>query len=226
MRHEIVLDGFVITSDNSAAIGEKPQDAVYASDVVTAKFAARVALLEQWAAGSEPQAVLLHNFSGADQWAAYMAGLTELFAEAGSVLPPISGSTETNMPTLQSGIAVTMIGKKNRNLAPAESLRWFVYGVPLIGEKVLARADQTADLGLIQKAFGSALVERIWPVGSKGIAQEVALLMGRPVKVSAAIDMNSSGGPATCVLVGVQPKNAERAQRYFGENLFLMKFRL
>lgn len=220
MRHELLIDGLVITSDNSAAIGEKLQDAVYAPDSVTAKFAARVALLEQWAAGSEPQAVLLHNFSGADQWNAYLAGLAELFAESETVLPPISGSTETNMPTLQSGIAVTMIGKQNRDLAPAESLCWFVYGVPLVGEEVLTKTDQVADLGLIKKALDSAVIERIWPVGSKGIAQEAALLMGRHVEVSTALDMNCSGGPATCVLLGVKPANKERAQRYFAKNLF------
>lgn len=224
MRHELLIDGLVITSDNSAAIGEKLQDAVYAPDTVTAKFAARVALLEQWAAGSEPQAVLLHNFSGADQWDAYLAGIAELFAEAETALPPISGSTETNMPTLQSGIAVTMIGKRDRNLAPAESLGWFVYGVPLVGGEVLAKTDQIANLGLIKKAFESAVIERIWPVGSKGIAQEAALLMGRHVKVSATPDIKSSGGPATCVLVGVKPANKERAQRYFGKNLFSMEF--
>ncbi|MDQ0428286.1 hypothetical protein QOZ98_001112 [Planomicrobium stackebrandtii] len=225
MRHELLIDGFVITSDNSAAIGEKLQDVVYAPDSITAKFAARVALLEQWAAGSEPQAVLLHNFSGVEQWNAYLAGLTELFAEAETVLPPISGSTETNMPTLQSGIAVTMIGKQNRDLAPAESLRWFVYGVPLVGEEVLTKTDQIADLGLIRKAFDSAVIERIWPVGSKGIAQEAALLMDRHVEVSADLDLNCSGGPATCVLLGVNPANKERAQRYFGKNLFLMEFK-
>ncbi|MGB6407055.1 MAG: alpha-ribazole-5-phosphate synthase, partial [Planococcus donghaensis] len=106
MRHELLIDGLVITSDNSAAIGRKEQDVVQVSDAVTAKFAARVALLEQWAAGSEPQAVLIHNFSGTSSWDAYVEGVTELFAEAQSALPAISGSTETNMPTVQSGIAV------------------------------------------------------------------------------------------------------------------------
>lgn len=222
MRHEILLDGFVITSDNSAAIGEKPQDAVHAPDSVTAKFAARVALLEQWSAGSEPQAVLLHNFSGAKQWDAYVAGIAELFAEAETELPPISGSTETNMTTLQSGIAVTLIGKQHRTLAPAETLQWFVYGVPLVGEDVLAKADQVADLAVIKRAFESELIERVWPVGSKGIAHEVELLMGRRVGLSTVVDQNSSGGPATCVLVGVLPENSGRVQEYFGESLFSM----
>jgi len=224
MRHELLIDGFVITSDNSAAIGEKLQDAVYAPDAVAAKFAARVALLEQWAAGSEPQALLLHNFSGADQWDSYMDGIIELFTEAQTELPQISGSTETNMPTLQSGIAVTMIGKQQRRQAPAESLRWFVYGLPLVGEEVLAKADQIADLRLIKKAIESAAIERIWPVGSKGITHEVGLLMGRHTKVFTTPDIDCSAGPATCVLVGVLPPNSGRVQDFFGENLFQLEF--
>ncbi|ANU10024.1 hypothetical protein A1A1_06307 [Planococcus antarcticus DSM 14505] len=224
MRHEIWIDGFVITSDNAAGIGEKQHDVVFASNTTTAKFAARVALLEQWAAGSEPEAVLLHNFSGASQWDDYVAGLTELFTEAETVLPSISGSTESNMPTLQSGIAVTMIGKQQRNLVPADSLSWFAYGVPLVGEEVRTKANQIADIGSIKKALEIALIERVWPVGSKGIAQEFELLMERRVGMSTALDVETSGGPATCVLVGVQQSNAERAQRYFGESLFSIEF--
>lgn len=224
MRHELLIDGFVITSDNSAAIGEKQQDVLSVSDSVTAKFAARVALLEQWAAGSEPQAVLLHNFSGAAQWDGYVSGIAELFAEAQAALPPISGSSETNMPTLQSGIAVTMIGKQHRKQLPAESLCWFVYGRPLVGKEVLDNWDQTADLMLINKALESQLIERIWPVGSKGIGYEAELLMGRRAEVSAALDVESSGGPATCVLVGILPAVRERVQHYFGKNIHAIEF--
>lgn len=224
MRHEISLDGFIITSDNSAAIGEKQQDVVQAPDSITAKFAARVALLEQWASGSQPQAVLLHNFSGAAHWDAYRAGVADLFAEAETHLPPISGSTETNMATLQSGIAVTMIGKQSRKQAAAESLNWFVYGIPLVGEDVLKKADGIADLAAIKKALESELIERVWPVGSKGIAHEVELLMGKSMEFSADLDVDSSAGPATCVLVGVLPAKREHLKVYFGEHLFSIEF--
>ncbi|MGH2316897.1 alpha-ribazole-5-phosphate synthase [Planococcus sp. SE5232] len=224
MRHELLIGGFVITSDNSAAIGEKQQDVVYAPDAITAKFAARVALLEQWAAGSEAQAILLHNFSGADRWDVYMHGIANLFAEAETPVPPVSGSSETNMPTLQSGIAVTMIGKQQRTQPPAESLQWFVYGVPLVGEDVLAKADQVANLAAIKKAFESELIERVWPVGSKGIAHEVELLMGKSKGFSTVPDVDSSAGPATCVLIGVLPSNRGRVQDYFKEQLFPIEF--
>ena len=225
MRHEILIDGFVITSDNSAGIGGKEQDVVKAPDTITAKFAARVALLEQWAAGSEPQAILLHNFSGAAQWDAYIEGIKELFNEAETAFPQISGSTETNMQTMQSGIAVTMIGKQQRPLLPAESLCWFVCGIPLVGEEVLTKWDQAADLALIGKSLGSGVVERIWPVGSKGIAREAELLMGRQLEITTDSDQHSSGGPATCILIGVLPSNYDEAQQYFGENLFPLRFK-
>lgn len=219
MRHEIALDGFIITSDNSAAIGEKPQDVVHVSDAFTAKFAARVALLEQWAAGSVPQAVLIHNFSGASSWEAYVDGVTELFSEANLALPEISGSSETNMTTQQSGIAVTMIGKQQRTQLPASALQWFVYGVPLVGEAVVTKKYQLANLGAIQQALDESLIERIWPVGSKGIAQEYQLVFGQSVKLSSTLDLSCSGGPATSVLIGVLPEKSEHVQRFFGELL-------
>ncbi|ANU27446.1 hypothetical protein [Planococcus versutus] len=220
MRHEVAIDDFIITSDNSAGIGEKEQDVIYVSNTLTAKFAARVALLEQWAAGSTPQAVLVHNFSGASSWDAYVAGITELFTEAQTTLPSISGSTETNMLTQQSGIAITMIGKQQKKPINAELLCWSVYGVPLVGEQVIVNAEQVANMKLLKKALDSSLIERIWPVGSKGIQQEFQSLMDRPVEISTALDVNCSGGPATCVLVGVLPRNLERIQRDFGKHLY------
>lgn len=219
MRHEVALDGFIITSDNSAAIGEKPQDVVYVSDAFTAKFAARVALLEQWAAGSVPQAILIHNFSGALSWDAYVRGVTELFTEVDITLPAISGSSETNMTTQQSGIAVTMIGKQQRTQLPASALRWFVYGVPLVGKAVITKKHQLANLGVIQKALDESLIERVWPVGSKGIAQECQLVFGQSVKLSSTLDLSCSGGPATSVLIGALSENSEHVQRFFGELL-------
>ena len=217
MRHGLKVEGLVITSDNSAGIGEKEWDTVKAPDSLTAKFAARVALLEQWAAGSEPSAILLHNFSGVSQWQRYIEGITEVFIEADLELPPISGSSETNMETMQSGLAVTMIGKEKRKLAPAESLSWFIYGVPLVGAEVLAHPQQLANLQLIKTALASGIIERVWPVGSKGIAAEISLLFGRPLEISAPLNMQASGGPSTCVLLGVKPAMAERAQKHFGK---------
>ncbi|RNF40045.1 alpha-ribazole-5-phosphate synthase [Planococcus salinus] len=219
MRHELLAEDWVITSDNSAGIGEKPLDAVSASDRNTAKFAARVALLEQWAAGSEPEAVLLHNFSGHAQWQRYVEGIEELFKETDMTSLPIAGSSETNMETLQSGVAVTMFGKRIRELT-ATDLTWFVYGAPLVGSDVLKNSEQVADTKKIRQALMSGLIDRIWPVGSKGIKREMELLSGKPLTVSAAVDVTASGGPATCVMIGVGKGKIKQLTPHFGIHIY------
>lgn len=219
MRHELVVGDWVVTTDNSAGIGEKPMDTIAAPDKLTAKFAARVALLEQWAAGSEAEAVLLHNFSGADQWHKYMEGIEELLEEAELQGIPVKGSSETNIATLQSAIGVTIFGRRIRPAADVP-LDWFVYGVPLSGQDVLDRSDEVANLKILREAWESGTVERIWPVGSKGIAQEMELLMGRQIELSVDIDIRASGGPSTCVLIGVRPDRILELKRHFGSNLY------
>ena len=146
MRNAIDIgNGFIVTTDNSGGIGEKLQDIVNVPDRVTAYFAARVALLEQWASHAEPVSILIHNFSGSASWGNYVAGVTDLFHEAGLEVPPINGSSETNMELVQSAMAVTMIGKKMA--APTqENSAWFTYGTPLVGDEVRNRADEIASV--------------------------------------------------------------------------------
>ena len=88
MRNAIEIgNGFIVTTDNSGGIGEKPHDLVAVPDQVTAYFAARVALLEQWAAHADPVSVLIHNFTGTNSWEAYVKGVERAFEEAGCELP-------------------------------------------------------------------------------------------------------------------------------------------
>ncbi|KOF09528.1 alpha-ribazole-5-phosphate synthase CblS for cobalamin biosynthesis [Planococcus glaciei] len=222
MRHELKIGEWVITSDNSAAIGEKPQDAVAAPDRVTAKFAARVALLEQWAAGSEPEVILLHNFSGEAQWNRYVEGIKEQFEEIGIEMPQLAGSSETNMPTLQSGVAVTMLGRQKREL-PAEGLQWFIYGKPLVGPDVLDKSEQIADVRKIYDALNKGIIERVWPVGSKGIASETERLLRRKLDLLEEVDSEVSGGPASCVLIGVRPEQSEAVKQHFGTYVYSLE---
>lgn len=217
MRNEVMVDGLVITTDNSAAIGEKPHDVVNVPDEVAAKFAARVALAEQWAAGGEATAILLHNFSGKMQWPRYVFGITQLFSELDMPMPPVTGSTESNIETLQSALAVTIIGRKLRELADPHELEWFIYGEPLVGKAVINHPERIADLRIVKNALDRNQIERIWPIGSQGIGQEAEKLFGRRVPLAPGIAKQASGGPATCLLVGVQTSKAAEAKRLFGE---------
>lgn len=220
MRNAIDIgNGFIVTTDNSGGIGEKLQDIVNVPDRVTAYFAARVALLEQWATHAEPVSILIHNFSGSASWESYVAGVTDLFHESGLEVPPINGSSETNMELVQSAMAVTIIGKKMEAPAPKKSV-WFTYGTPLVGEEVRNRVDEIASAQLIHEAMKSGIVHQIWPVGSSGILQEVRLLTGiKEARVETALDSMKSAGPSTVVLLAIPEMNIEEAKALFGVHL-------
>lgn len=216
MRNAIDIgNGFVVTTDNSGGIGEKPHDLVTSPDQVTAYFAARVALFEQWAAHADPVSVLIHNFTGRNSWESYVKGVEEVFQEANLELPQITGSTETNMELMQSVVAVTMIGKQ-RIVEEAGKLEWYVYGTPLVGNEVLERRDDIASLRLIKEAMEKGIVAQLWQVGSGGVLSEYRKLKGdMGITIQADVDLLASAGPSTAVLIGIPVNEIEQAQRHF-----------
>ncbi|MGX9133112.1 alpha-ribazole-5-phosphate synthase [Rummeliibacillus sp. JY-2-4R] len=219
MRNALQLtNGFIVTTDNSGAIGQKEQDVVKVPDDITSYFSARVTLLEQWAAMAQPEAVIIHNFSGEDAWGRYVNGIRRLFGEIGIALPKITGSTESNMQTLQSGLAVTMIGEPTKRISSKGSLNWFTYGKPLVGEQLIEEPEKIANMKSIYVAMQQSIVERIWPVGSKGIAKELQELLGHTV-CNCKWDIHTSAGPSTVVLLGIHQDKIQEAKQIFGELL-------
>lgn len=220
MRNAIEIgNDFIVTTDNSGGIGEKVGDIVAVSDRVTAYFATRVALLEQWSANAEPVTVLIHNFSGSSSWENYVQGVGDLFQEAGLDIPAISGSTETNIELVQSAVAVTIIGKKKES-DHDDDLKWFTYGTPLVGDEVIARADEVASMRQIHEATKSGIVHRIWPVGSRGIAEEIRNMTGnKEVIIESMLDIKKSAGPSTVVFLAVPVAKIAEAEKLFGTHL-------
>ncbi|MFJ6208684.1 hypothetical protein [Lysinibacillus sp. NPDC092081] len=218
MRNAIKIGELFATTDNAAAIGEKPQDVVAASDKLTAYLTARVTFLEQLAANALPSHILLANFSGDAAWSRYVAGIQQVFDEAGLSCPPIDGSTESNMPTLQSGLSVTMLGEQQKRTATKlEQLSWYTYGLPLVGNEVLAQPEDVAQLQPIFQAWNEEIVQQIWPVGSKGLQAEFTRLFGKQ-QVKSSLDVEKSAGPCAVVLLGIQPEKEQQAQKNFPRN--------
>ncbi|GKV69121.1 hypothetical protein NCCP2716_16190 [Sporosarcina sp. NCCP-2716] len=219
-RNALEIGGLIVTTDNSGGIGEKPDDLVAVPDRITARFAARVCLLEQWAAGAEPEAVLLHNFSGGASWEAYCTGVRDIFDEIGEPAPPISGSTETNMELRQSALTVTFLGRAAASPS-GSSGDWFTYGTPLVGEAVLTEAADIASLAVLQEVRRLCIPMRIWPVGSAGILAE--LMIADPAAAAriagSPLDLHTSAGPATVVLLQIPAAAQPAARKYFGRQL-------
>lgn len=177
-----------IAADGSAAVGDKPGDAVFVPAETTAYFAARVALMELVSVGAEAKAMVLQNFIADECWEALCRGIGRAGSELGLALP-ITGSSESNFATVQSALGVTAIGtvasgQKRMGITPEEA-KFAVIGRPLVGPAVLAHPDWIAPLSLIAELLASPYVYELIPVGSKGIYYEYTQLLaanGAPVR--------------------------------------------
>lgn len=209
MRHAVSLGGGLwMGMDNSAGIGEKPQDVIHAPNELVAYMAARVALLELWCTGAEPHSILLTNFTGELVWKDYEKGIQQVFDEIETPLPPLAGSTESNIETLQSGLAVQLIGRITHDIDACGD--WYLIGTPLVGSAVLDRADEVVSLGELQKALKSGVISYVHPCGSGGVAKELERL-GIAVTVEVP---EGSAGPSTCVLVRSSLEEVELRKKF------------
>src|SRR5690606_40859112 len=102
-------------------------------------------------------------------------------------------------------------------------LAWVICWKAVVGSDVVKEPEPPADRGKIHDALEKGIIERVWPVGSKGIANEAERLFGRKLTLSADVDLEVSGGPASCVLMGVQQKQVESIKHHFGTYVYLLK---
>jgi hypothetical protein len=206
---------YVLACDSNAGIGQRPHDSLRQPPVETGYSAAKVALMEVLAVGATPF-VLTNALGGPldDYGQQVLAGINAAVDEVDAAVA-ITGSDETNVPTLQTAVGVTVIGH-----AQAASLR---LGGTAIGDAVLcvgvpkdgllvpyAEGDaDIANLSDVQNASRIDAVHEVLPVGSRGVAYEAAKLadgVNGVVRFSpSAIDLTASAGSCTCFLVAVAP---------------------
>lgn len=206
MRNAVKLGDLLVTIDNSGCIGEKPADLVHTTNEITAYFTARTAILEQWCAGAVPIQLLLANFTSDAAWADYVRGIGRVFNEVEQSMPPLTGSTESNFESMQSGVALTMIGQSTF-MPNKEGCRFFAIGLPLVGEQVLQNPQHVASLGQLYALLQTNIIQAIWPTGSKGVGVEIKRFVG--TGYTCALDLVSTAGPSTTVLIAIQEKDVE-----------------
>ncbi|MCG0277198.1 MAG: hypothetical protein L5656_01505 [Thermanaeromonas sp.] len=202
----------VIACDSCGAVGPKEGDVVKVPGYVVGRFTSRVALMEVLAAGAWPICVVdtlcVEPFpTGADVQRGIIDELRFLRVDPEALL---TGSTEKNIPTSQSGVGVTVIGIASKEqlrigrLRAGDSLALF--GLPKVGTEVSLGDPEIADLSTIMLLLSSNQVREIVPVGSRGIkaeAETLALLNDLELVwygISDEVDLYKSAGPATCLL--------------------------
>lgn len=208
ISHEFSL---MIACDSDGGIGNKEHDFVKVENWLTGYFGARVALMEILAAKGRPW--LLIDTLAVEMDPAgkeIISGIRKACAEAGVHDLPLTGSTEDNIPTVQTGIGVTVLAIVKNDQIPVGSSQKgdlvAVAGIPKSGPQFQVEPEDPElislqDLWRLREIPG---VHDILPVGSKGVAYEAGELAksaGLQLRLGETdLDLLRSGGPATSVV--------------------------
>lgn len=208
----------VIACDSLGGIGSKEYDKIRVANSLLGKFTARVALMELMASGATPISVVdTLSVELKPTGEEIIAGIKEELAKIG-IDDLLTGSTEENVVTVQTGIGVTAIGSVEIDQLRVGSSQQedliVAIGLPKVGDQVLADLSQIADLDLLIELLKLDYIHEILPVGSKGILYEAQLLAksnGLELSlVKSKVDLQKSAGPATVLLVTVAAEDLTR----------------
>lgn len=203
----------VIACDSAGGIGPKAGDTIKVSGYILGRLTSRVALMEVLAVGAWPICVIntlsVEPFpTGREITLGVNDEISVLGIDPEQIL---TGSTEKNIPTIQSGIGITVVGLVEktslRACCPEKGDVFVLLGLPKVGNEVVLDDYETVDLLTVQNLLTSNMIKEIIPVGSRGVKAEVEMLIGL-YNIEFAwedylngLDINKSAGPATCIIV-------------------------
>lgn len=216
-------DVVVVACDSGGGLGPKPHDTVQVDGGVLGRFAARVPLLECVAAGAQPLVVVDTLAVERDPTGErIIAGVVAEAASAGVGADHVTGSTEDNVPTVATGIGVTVIGRTTlHGLRVGRAVPPFsvvLYGRPMSAPADIFGPDHREILTVptLRTAIAIPGVLEALPIGSSGVTNEFAALArtarGTPEYATGwPCALDQSGGPSTAALLAVEHASLDRA---------------
>lgn len=211
----------VVACDSDGGLGPKPADTVAVSGFDLGRFAARVPLLEVIAAGATP--VLVVDTLAVElepTGSAIISGVRTEAELAGLSPDAVTGSTEDNVPTVATGVGVTVLGRAAIDALRIGTARsgdlLAVVGHPMSAPDHQFGPDSPGVLSC--PALTAALeipgITEALPIGSSGVRAEIdqlARTAGLTVTVLPdwPFDNDQSGGPSTAALVTVSSDHDE-----------------
>lgn len=213
----------LIACDSIGGIGDKSGDVLAVEPETVGYFLCRVPLMELLSQGVEPGAVIVtlsteREPTGRRIYHGVAKALVETGLDPGSIL---NGSTEENIPTVQTGAGITLIGEAPKDFRFSSSpagAKIYVLGIPKVAEEVLADKGEIVPLGMMPSLYAREGILEILPVGSRGCLYEAGeLARTSSLTFVPSEDLppwaESSAGPACCILVSVlEPEALEGVQ--------------
>jgi hypothetical protein len=205
---------YVLATDSNAGIGGRPGDTLVKDPVEVGYSAAKVPLMEVVATGAVP--FLLSNALGGPLDGYGQLILVGIRSALGEIDGPVSvtGSDETNIPTRQTAVGVTVLGRARRSALRIGASRpgdvIVAVGLPKDGlDHPYAEGDpDVARLADLQAAARLAFVHELLPVGSRGLRHEALQLaagIGGRLRLNdpPSLDLAASAGASTCFLASL-----------------------
>lgn len=221
---------WIIASDISSGIGRQAHDVLHVPYAMVGAFATRVAMLEILCAGGTVKAI--QYLVGGDYDTVVvpvMEGIQEELERAG-VEVPINGSHESNMIVSTTSVGITALGSGPAELpCIGEPYAVYLLGRPLVGPEVLNSPEWIVTYEEVYQALAHPSTERVIPVGSRGIRQELDVLrhlQGHEIDTVDLEDdvLDHSGGPATSVVVAVTAKGEKDWLQDFPKALYVGRY--
>lgn len=217
----------VIACDSAGAIGNKEKDIVKVEPEIVGRFTTQTALMEILAIGAKPITIVSTlSVEMNDTGKKIIKGIKQALEPLGlSDVELITGSTEENFPSCQTGMGITIVGiidKENWEM-PKTTVNTLavVVGAPKMGNEVIEDKDKdTLSLSHLLELKSNPNIYEILPVGSKGILYELKE-MARTNDLSfyldekISLDLERSAGPATCAIVSIDEKEYNNLKNYF-----------
>lgn len=224
----------VVACDSNAAIGEKPMDCLVQPYAEMGRSAVKVPLMEVIAAGAAPilvvDALCMEMEPSGRKVIAAIRGELERAGLAEDI--ELTGSTEDNTRTVQSGIGVTVLGLATRASLrlgrTQEGDRIVCVGLPKSGVTVPYREDDLdiAHVSTVRRLNTLPFVHEILPVGSRGVRYEAnqlprqAGLRFAEADPPLPVDLEASAGASTAALVSLRPEDVSSLRSSLVEPVF------
>lgn len=219
----------VIACDSNAGIGDRPADVIRQPARDTGFGAAKVPLMEVLSSGATP-IILVNNLScalsgGGEE---IVAGIRDCIELSGHRVV-VTGSDETNVPTVQTGVGITVIGVASPDQLLLGGARAgdsvIVVGTPMDGIAVpYAETDpEVVTPREVAAIVRSGVANEILPVGSRGVAYEageLARTAGLRLDLHPTdVDLRLSAGSSTCILVACPSDDLPRLAELVPQSL-------
>jgi len=226
-----------IACDSCGGIGSSELDIVKVAEEIVGYFTARVCLFETLAFRSKPQ-VLVNTLSVEmnGRGEKLLKGIHRAINEYNEAkfheefsLDNVTGSTEENIPTLQTAMGITLIGEKENctEMKKGKSGDILVLiGIPKVGYEVIE--DETLAQPEVISFRSLKILSNdlksidLLPVGSKGVKYEIGVLEREHSLILdmydvKEIDLFKSGGPSTCLIAIMNEEDYQLCQKLIKE---------